>query len=161
MKMNRLAPGALKLWYIRSSIVSLVLLGVFLPAVLLVPRGDARTAVLLLGGIPLLIVLALILVLPYFRYQLYSYGFDEKRIVVRHGVIFRHQVVIPICQIQDLHRFEGPIMMLLHLSGVTISTAGSNFDLACLKAEDASAMIDALEALLEKRMEEKADEEIQ
>jgi len=76
-------------------------------------------------------------------------------------VIFRHQVVIPICQIQDLHRFQGPVMMLLHLGGVTISTAGSNFDLACLTAEDADAMIDALEALLEKRMEEKADEEIQ
>ena len=161
MKMNRLAPGALKLWYIRSGIVSLVLLGIFLPAALLVPQGAARTAVLLLGGIPLLIALALILVLPYFRYQLYSYGFDEKRIVVRHGVIFRHQVVIPICQIQDLHRFQGPVMMLLHLGGVTISTAGSNFDLACLTAEDADAMIDALEALLEKRMEEKADEEIQ
>ena len=160
MQMKKLAPGAVKLWYIRSGIVALALLAVFVPAVILVPTAIARTVVLLLGGIPILIALAFLLVLPYFRYKLYAYGFDEKRILVEHGVIFRHRVVIPICQIQDLHRFEGPIMMLLHLSGVTISTAGSNFDLACLSKEDADAMIDALEGLLEKRVEETSDEEI-
>ena len=161
MQMKKLDKGALKLWYIRSVIVAAVLLGVFIPAVILVPAGLARTAVLLSGGIPLFIALAFILVLPYFRYALYRYGFDERRIVVRHGVIFRHSVTIPVCQIQDLHRFEGPIMMLLKLSGVTISTAGSNFDLACLSHADADAMIETLEMYLEKRAEEKPDEEIQ
>ena len=161
MQMKKLDKGALKLWYIRSVIVAAVLLGVFIPAVILVPAGLARTAVLLSGGIPLFIALAFILVLPYFRYALYRYGFDERRIVVRHGVIFRHSVTIPVCQIQDLHRFEGPIMMLLKLSGVTISTAGSNFDLACLSHADADAMIETLEMYLEKRAEEKPDEEVQ
>lgn len=161
MQMKKFDKGALKLWYIRSVIVAAVLLGVFIPAVILVPAGLARTAVLLSGGIPLFIALAFILVLPYFRYALYRYGFDERRIVVRHGVIFRHSVTIPVCQIQDLHRFEGPIMMLLKLSGVTISTAGSNFDLACLSHADADAMIETLETYLEKRAEEKPDEEIQ
>ena len=160
MKMNTLNKGVLKLWYIRSGLVSLILLGAFIPAVMLVPAGVARTAVLLSGGIPIFIALAFILVLPYFRYRLYRYGFDEKRIVVEHGVIFRHSVTIPVCQIQDLHRFEGPVMMLMKLSGVTISTAGSNFDLACLSRADADAMIEALEGYLEKRVEEKADEEV-
>jgi membrane protein YdbS with pleckstrin-like domain len=160
MQMKKLDKGALKLWYIRSAIVSVILLGVFIPAVIFVPAGVARIAVLLSGGIPLLIALSFILVLPYFRYKLYAYGFDEKRIVVEHGVIFRHRITIPVCQIQDLHRFEGPIMMLMKLSGVTISTAGSNFDLACLSKADADAMIEALEGHLEKRAEEKADEEI-
>lgn len=160
MKMHMLDKGALKLWYIRSGIVCAVLLAAFIPALILVPIGAARMAVLLSGGIPILLALALLLLLPYFRYKLYRYGFDEKRIVVEHGVIFRHRVVIPICQIQDLHRFEGPIMMLLHLSGVTISTAGSNFNLACLSQANADSMIDALEGNLEKRVEEKADEEV-
>ena len=51
-------------------------------------------------------------------------------------------------------------MMLLSLSGVTISTAGSNFNLACLSREDADAMIEALEINLEKRVQEKTDEEV-
>ncbi len=160
MQMNKLDQKTLKLWYIRSGIISLILLAVFIPTVIFVPSGVARIAVLLSGGIPILIALAFILILPYFRYKLYRYGFDEKRIVVEHGVIFRHRVTIPVCQIQDLHRFEGPLMMLMKLSGVTISTAGSNFDLACLSHAEADAMIEALESHLEKRVEEKADEEI-
>ena len=116
---------------------------------------------LICSGIPVLISLAFLLILPYYRYKLYAYGFDEKRIVVRHGVIFRHSVTIPVCQIQDLHRFEGPIMMLLGLGGVTISTAGSNFNLACLLKSEADLMIEVLEGYLEKRVEEKANEEIQ
>ncbi len=161
MQMKKLDARALKLWYIRSAIVAFVFLAAYIPAAIFIPAGLAKTAVLVPTGVLLFIALALLFVLPYFRYALYRYGFDEKRIVVCHGVIFRHRVVIPVCQIQDLHRFEGPIMMLLSLSGVTISTAGSNFDLACLSRADADAMIEALEENLEKRVEEKDDEEIQ
>ena len=160
MQMNKLDKGAVKLWYIRSGIISLILLGVFIPAVLFIPVGVARTAVLLSGGIPILIVLAFILILPYFRYKLYRYGFDEKRIVVEHGVIFRHSVTIPVCQIQDLHRIQGPLMMMLKLSGVTISTAGSNFDISTLTTAEADRLIDDLEHNLEARIEEQKNEKI-
>ena len=160
MKMNMLDKGALKLWYIRAVIVSVCLLAVLIPGAIFIPAGVGRTVFLLCSGIPIVIALAVILVLPYFRYKLYTYGFDERRITVNHGVIFRHSVTIPVCQIQDLHRFEGPIMMLLGLSGVTISTAGSNFNLACLSKADADRMIETLEGYLEKRVEEKANEEV-
>ncbi|MBR2325567.1 MAG: PH domain-containing protein [Clostridia bacterium] len=161
MKMNQLPRKALKLFYIRCGIAAVAILGAFIPAVILASAGGARTAVLICAGIPVLISLAFLLILPYYRYKLYAYGFDEKRIVVRYGVIFRHSVTIPVCQIQDLHRFEGPIMMLLGLGGVTISTAGSNFNLACLLKSEADLMIEVLEGYLEKRVEEKANEEIQ
>ena len=160
MQMKKLNPRALKLWYIRSGIAALLLLAAYIPAAIFIPASPGKTVALVSGGVILFITLALIFVLPYFRYALYRYGFDEKRIVVCHGVIFRHRVVIPVCQLQDLHRFEGPIMMLLSLSGVTISTAGSNFNLACLSREDADAMIEALAINLEKRVQEKTDEEV-
>ncbi len=161
MEMKKLDARALKLWYIRSGIVALVLLAAYIPAAILIPASAVKTAALVPSGVILFITLSLLFVLPYFRYALYRYGFDEKRIVVCHGVIFRHRAVIPVCQIQDLHRFEGPIMMLLSISGVTISTAGSNFDLACLSKADADAMIEALEKNLERRVEELKNEEIQ
>jgi membrane protein YdbS with pleckstrin-like domain len=114
--------------------------------------------------IPLSIVAALILMLifalPYFRHKLYLWGYDERTIEVRLGVIFRKRIVIPVYQIQDLHRFEGPIMMALGISGVTISTAGSNFDLATLTRDEADKMIGELEEYLERRIKEKKDEEI-
>ena len=160
MKMNKLHPKAKTLWYIYAGIGVLCLLAVLLPGAILIPAGVGRTLFLLCGGLPILLLIALILVLPHYRYQLYSFGFDEKRITVNHGVIFRHSVTIPVCQIQDLHRTQGPIMMMFKLSGVTISTAGSNFDISTLTTNEADRLIDELERNLEARIEELKNEEI-
>ena len=51
-------------------------------------------------------------------------------------------------------------MMMLKLSGVTISTAGSNFDISTLITAEADRMIDELERNLEARIEELKNEEI-
>jgi membrane protein YdbS with pleckstrin-like domain len=109
-----------------------------------------------LFGISLLFTL----ILPYFRYKLFFWGYDDRTIAVKQGVIFRKSVVIPVCQIQDLHRLEGPIMQLMKLSGVTISTAGSNFHLSTLTTAEADRMIEELEELLAKRIEEQKNEKI-
>ena len=164
MNMNKLDKRVLKLWYIRAAIASLALIGVFTSAAVILfatgATGDVMLTVLLGVGIPVVLLLCLTLILPSLRYKMYSWGYDDKRIVVKQGVIFRRRVVIPVCQIQDLHRTQGPLMMMLHLSDVTISTAGSNFDLSTLTTDEADRMIDALEQNLEARIEEQKNEEI-
>ena len=164
MELKNLNKNVLKLWYIRAAIISLALIGFFVSAIVILivseAPSDVRLAVLLAVGIPDLLFLALTLVMPVLRYKMFSWGYDDKRIVVKEGVIFRKRVVIPICQIQDLHRVQGPIMMLLKLSDVAISTAGSNFDLSTLTTDEADSMIDDLEEKLEARIEEQNNEEI-
>lgn len=164
MELKKLNKSVLKLWYIRAAIVSLALIGVFVGAIVILiaasAPADVRLAVLLAVGIPVFILLGFTLIMPVLRYKMYAWGYDDKRIVVKEGVIFRHRVVIPICQIQDLHREQGPIMMLLKLSDVTISTAGSNFDISTLTTDEADSMIDDLEEKLEVRIEEQKNEEI-
>lgn len=164
MKMNKLDKRVLKLWYIRAvtGALALALLLIGVVAILLVTEtaGDVILAVSLSVGIPVLLLLCFILIMPLLRYKMYAWGFDDKRIVVKQGVIFRQRVVIPVCQIQDLHRTQGPIMMLLGLSDVTISTAGSNFDISTLTTDEADRLIDALEQNLETRVEELNNEEI-
>lgn len=164
MKMNKLNKNVLKLWYIRAAIGALALVGVAVSAlaILLVTgaSGNVVLAVSLGVGIPVLLLLCVTLILPALRYRMYAWGYDDKRIVVKQGVIFRQRVVIPVCQIQDLHRTQGPIMMMLGLGGVTISTAGSNFDISTLTTEEADRLIDALEQNLEIRVEELKNEEI-
>ena len=51
-------------------------------------------------------------------------------------------------------------MIMLNLSGVTISTAGSNFDISTITTEEADRMIEDLEHKLEQRVEELKNEEI-
>ena len=164
MKMNKLDKSVLKLWYIRAVIGALALVGVVVSVfVILLATGassNVMLAVSLSVGIPVLLLLCITLIMPVLRYKMYTWGYDDKRIVVKQGVIFRQRVVIPVCQIQDLHRTQGPIMMLLKLSGVTISTAGSNFDISTLTTAEADRLIDDLEHNLETRIEELKNEEI-
>ena len=164
MKMNQLNKSVLKLWYIRASIGALALVGVavsvFVTLLATGASGSVTLAVSLSVGIPILLLLCVILIMPVLRYKMYAWGYDDKRIIVKQGVIFRERVVIPVCQIQDLHRTQGPIMMMLRLSGVTISTAGSNFDISTLTTDEADRLIDALEHNLETRVEELKNEEI-
>ena len=159
MELKKLDKSVLKLWYIRALIGAVALIGVLVSAIVISLAAEAPSnaviAVSLGVGIPVLLLLCLILILPVLRFQMYRWGYDDKRIVVKEGVIFRQRVVIPVCQIQDLHRTEGPIMMLLKLSGVTISTAGSNFSISTLTTNEADRLIDSLEHLLQKIVEEK------
>ena len=162
MKMNKLDKNVLKLWYIRAAIYSLALIGVPISlSVILITTGtiaDVMIPILLTVGIPVLLALLIILILPVLRYKMYAWGYDDKRIIVKQGVIFRQRVVIPVCQIQDLHRMQGPIMMMLGVSDVTISTAGSNFNISTLTTKEADQMIDELEKNLEERVEELKNE---
>lgn len=164
MKMNKLDKSVLKLWYIRAAIGSLALVGIAVGILVILLVTEASGNVILTAslsaGIPILLILCITLIMPALRYKMYAWGYDDKRIVVKQGVIFRQRVVIPVCQIQDLHRTQGPLMMMLKLSGVTISTAGSNFDISTLTTEEADRLIDVLEQNLEARVEELKNEEI-
>ena len=164
MELKKLDKSVLKLWYIRAAIGALALIGFITSvAVILNAAGvsnDVTLAAWLALGIPVVLILIVILIMPALRHKIYAWGYDDKCIVVKQGVIFRQRVVIPVCQIQDLHRTQGPLMMMLKLSGVTISTAGSNFNISTLTTAEADRMIDELECNLEARIEELKNEEI-
>ena len=165
MELKKLDKKVLKLWYIHAAIISLALVGVFATTAIILlvateSASDVTLATLLGVGIPVVLLLALALIMPALRYKMYAWGYDDKRIIVKEGVIFRKRVVIPICQIQDLHRTQGPLMLMLKLGGVTISTAGSNFTISTLTTDEADRMIDELERHLETRIEEQKNEEI-
>ena len=164
MELKKLDKRVLKLWYIRAAIVSLALVGGFISTTVILNAAEASqnvvSAVLSGVGICVVLLLGITLILPALRYKMYAWGYDEKRIIVKQGVIFRQRVVIPVCQIQDLHRTQGPLMTMLNVSDVTISTAGSNFDISTLTTIEADRLIDDLEHKLATRIEELKNEEI-
>ena len=164
MKMKKLDKSVLTLWYIRASILALALIGVFVGVLAIAVASGAsereKLIVLCAAGVPVFLLLGITLIMPALRYRMYEWGYDDKRIIVKQGVIFRKRAVIPVCQIQDLHRTQGPLMMMLKLSGVTISTAGSNFDISTLTTDEADRMIDELEHHLEIRVGEQKNEKI-
>ena len=116
MELKKLNKSVLKMWYIQAVIISLILIlavaGTIVNVALSNASGNTLTAVSLGCGVPCVIVLCFILIMPSLRYKMYAWGCDDTRIIVKQGVIFRERVVIPVCQIQDLHRKQGPLMMM-------------------------------------------------
>ena len=153
MELKKLDKSVLKMWYIQAVIISLIVIlaaaGTIVNVAISNAPGNILTAVSLGCGVPCIILLCFILIMPALRYKMYAWGCDDTRIVV-----------IPVCQIQDLHRKQGPLMMMFKLSDVTISTAGSNFDISTLTTAEADRLIEELEQKLEARIEAQKNEKI-
>lgn len=94
------------------------------------------------------------------NYNRYTYSYDKKRIVIKRGVIFKSEIIIPVCQIQDLHLNQGPLMQLAKIVSIEISTAGSNYSIKGIATNDANLMISFLEEKLNERIEEIKNEKI-
>ena len=159
MELKKLNVKAKKYWLTINLIWS-ALIALTTVIVLIAVDGVARKIVAISLGIPALLVIALLIVFPFLKYRYYSYGYDGEKIVIKRGVIFRHTITIPVCQLQDLHIFKGPIMMAFDLSSVEFSTAGSNFSVICLETSVASKIVSELEVYLKNRLEEKGNEKI-
>ncbi len=156
MTLNKLDKRIKTVWLMIGAIISLISTAGFIGILFL--ETEARLPIAITGGISLAIVYFFSLVFPLIAYNYRTYGYDDKRIVINHGVIFRHNIVVPVCQIQDLHITKGPLMMLCGLSSIIISTAGSTHVISGIDSGVANDMLNELEALLNTRIEALRDE---
>ena len=150
--MKKLDKKVLKLWYLRNLFIAVPVLVGYVLMMIFLPN-ELKLGVGLSCGLVTLIVLGLCAGWPLLAYHFYEYGYDELKISIHRGVIFRHKIVIPIRQIQDLHLYDGPFMQLLKLSGIIISTAGSNFTVSGISKLEAENMLEDLETKLESRLD--------
>ena len=160
MEMKKLDKNALIYWYLSHTFLTLLIWIPFILVGILAPADTAKIVLLIVLGLVDAALSALLLVWPRLKYDRYTYGYDDLNIYVSFGVIFRHRIKIPVCQIQDLHITQPPVARLLKLSSVTFSTAGSNFTLPCVNFSEAEVMVDTIDKLLIKRIEEKTNEKV-
>ena len=159
----KLEKRILKLWYVISTILYLlVLVGIW--GICLFANGNETIVLnvpsIIIGGVLSFVFLVILYGYPTLLYRSYSYFYNEDRIIINKGVLFKHHIVVPVCQIQDLHIYEGPLMQIMKLDGIIISTAGSNYIIKGLSRKDSEKMIDSLETNLRKRLEELKDEKL-
>ena len=160
MEFKKLSQKAKNYWILTYGLLALFFISIVL-IVILCANDGAKLGLALGLGLPVLLLSIFLIIYPFLKYNFYGYYYNEDRVVIKHGVIFKHVIVIPICQIQDLHIYQGPIMSLFKLKGVIFSTAGSNFQLSCLNKEVAETIVLDVEVYLKKRLEDLANEKIQ
>ena len=157
MNKKQLDPKMKKLWYLGyTTLFILILLPFLLPQLIegfILPL--TIVGIVLCGGIG-----TLFFWLPKAMYDRYTYLYTDERIQINRGVIFKHEIVIPVCQIQDLHLSQGPLMQILKLQTLEISTAGSNYRISGIENDLAREIAKELEIYLKARIEAIGNEEI-
>ncbi len=157
MEFKKLNKKVLKIWLICTGLTFVVLLGV---CVVTQCIEGIILPLLIIEIIIMLFAAFLCFVLPVMKYNRYTYAYNDKRIIIKKGVIFKYEIVIPVCQIQDLHLLQGPLMQIMKLQAIEISTAGSNYSISGIEYEEAKKIVDDLEENLNKRIEEIKNEEV-
>ncbi len=156
MEIQKICKRVKGMWYLRNIILLLIVSFTTFIAALITEFSPVS----IIAGVSWLILAVLLLIWPTLSYKKYSYGYDDKRFYIAHGVIFKHEITAPICQIQDLHFYEGPIMRLFKLGKVVFATGGSNFEIIGLDNKVAHELIEEVEELLRNRIEVNANEEV-
>ena len=123
----KLDPQAVKLWKIGG----LLGLGWILPVglvggVLLWPlQGVPSWAILTAWGLIACLQWISIWWLPPRQYDCWSYRLDERMLELRHGVLWKTSVMIPMSRVQHIDVNHGPLERRFGLATLVIHTAGT------------------------------------
>lgn len=138
-----LDPRMMRVWRIHEAIalasylvVALVLLAIVRPAWLVA----VCVALLALQAVALA-------VLPGLRYRRWRYDVTTTDVLIRSGLIVVKTSVIPMVRVQHVETKQGPILKASGLASVTVTTAGSSFDIPGLELAEAEALRDQVAVL--------------
>ena len=106
-------------------------------------------------GIWLMLALADPLFLNRLEYRQWGYYITDDRVVIRHGVHWVSEAVIPVVRIQDITKKQGPVMKKYGLYKVEIGIASGTFEIPGLSEDVADGIVEKLRSRLYRRIEER------
>lgn len=159
MEFKSLDKKIVKSWRIGRVIRLLVFLVIALAGSgilwLIEPTDLIRNIVLFLLWLLPVYALIGLAVYPPIEYRQWGYYIDEEKVVIRHGLFFISQTIIPVIRIQNITISQGPINRKLGLYAVEMALASGSFEIEGLDQETAESISEGLRAKLYHRIEEK------
>ncbi|CAJ1227406.1 PH domain-containing protein [Lactiplantibacillus xiangfangensis] len=95
-------------------------------------------AAIILSVLDVIVELALI---PY-RYAFWRYRITDNAVYLKNGVIFQHEIAVPISRIQNVTLAAGPL-----LQSVTVETAASGYKIDGVTSDVADQLRDRIMVL--------------
>ncbi len=135
----------------RSMYVSHVLIAVAIIVVALVSGAFLYSLSHMLSFAILACAAALtvfLMVRPILYYRFYKYAITDDRIDIRHGVIVRSHVVVPIERLHQVEVVRGPINGVFGLANVNVTTAGGVAKIKFLEDKVAESIVDGLNEVI-------------
>jgi uncharacterized protein len=77
---------------------------------------------------------------PRLRWKHWFYQIDKDYIILKYGIFFKREVVIPFSRVQLVDTSHGPIMRGYDLMDVSISTAGGVHSIPALLSAEAEGL---------------------
>ena len=146
LEYNMLVPSSK-----RSMYVSHVLIAVAIIVVALVSGAFLYSLSHMLSFAILACAAALtvfLMVRPILYYRFYKYAITDDRIDIRHGVIVRSHVVVPIERLHQVEVVRGPINGVFGLANVNVTTAGGVAKIKFLEDKVAESIVDGLNEVI-------------
>ena len=140
---RRLDRRMVKVWRIQEAIALAV--SVAIAAVVCVAVPEFWVAVVC--GAVVAIQLVCLIVLPAVRYRRWRYEVTNTDVLIRSGLIVVTTSVIPMVRVQHVETTQGPILKANGLASITITTAGSKFEIPGLAAAEAETLRDQVAVL--------------
>ena len=132
-----------KVWRTQEAIGLAVTVAV--AAVLCVLAQEVWLAVVCAAVI--LVQLACLIVLPTIRYRRWRYEVTNTDVLIRSGLIVVTTSIIPMVRVQHVETTQGPVLKHYGLASVTITTAGSSFEIPGLASHEAEVLRDQVAVL--------------
>ena len=145
---NKLDPKIKAVWTISALLLTLVII---LPLwglgalICFEDFPDAMGTTSLVFGIILVACLVIFCgILPNLRYARWRYERTEHQLEIRHGIIWRTQLLVPFIRVQDTNTHQGPLMRAVGLASVTVSTAAGSHTIPGVVVDEADALRGAI-----------------
>jgi len=150
---------AVKSWRIGQAIgfaiTFAIAAGIFTAAYITGWDGPVRIIVEITAiGLSIYALIGMVL-FPKLEYMQWGYKVEEDRVVIRHGIFFIKESVIPVIRIQSITVSQGPINRRFGLFNVEIALASGTFEIEGLTRETADTISENLKARLYTRIAEK------
>lgn len=159
MELKRINAKAKKYWMIRRLIFLIIFILGLVATAIYMEKGSLFVAIIIAESIIVLFQIFNTFILPFMQYNNYYYLIKDDEIIYYRGVIFKNSFVIPIVQIQDVGFIQGPIQILMNLSSLDISTAGSNHTIFGFTKEEVETLVSDVKEKIKKLVEEKRENE--
>ena len=150
---------SIKSWRIGGLIEFAIVLCVCIPVAFLIASSNLSPLWHYLAKAAMIIAvcfsIADIFIFPVIEYRQWGYILEDDRVVIRHGIFFVKETVIPIIRIQNITISQGPINRKLGLCEIRISLASGVFSIKGLDRQTADTISEKLKKQLYQRVSEK------
>lgn len=144
---QKLDPRIKNVWRINDAIW--IILGFaccFVPFALIsaVDPGESWAGVVCIALVAALVVMLVVflVILPPIRYVRWRYELSDEYLDIAKGIIWRKRYIIPFIRVQNTDTRQGPLLRMMGLASVTISTAAGSMEIPGLPAADAETLRD-------------------